>query len=346
MRSGILSLILLLFSFISQAQCSITSTNGWTVNVAIQPISVVPEFTNCPNYYHYELKYKYTITFSGSTSNRSFSANIYFTCTGGTGGTIYQSLGTFNSNTTGTLTTNNNARQYSAISTNNYGSNPNCNQVTLANVNCTSVRIDYWGNNTVGSTINCSLSSGLPVELIGFGAFLSGKNVEVAWSTASEKNSKNFTIEKSLDGVNFEEAGKIDAAGNSYELKNYSFIDKTPFKGISYYRLKQTDTDNSFKYFNPVSIDLSSGELSVDAVYPNPAGDFIQFHVNTPTEDQTEISVLDITGKVIYKETRLLDSGNTNLQLNLKDLENGIYFLKVNLANHPLYSISKFVKQN
>lgn len=345
MRLVLVFIATLFLSSLSKAQCAITSTNGWTVNVAVQPISVVPEFTNCPNYYHYELKYKYTVTFTGSTSNRSFSANLYFTCSGGTGGNIYQHLGTFTSNTTGTLTTNNNARQYNAVSANNYGSNPNCNQVTLAHVNCTSVRIDYWGSNVNGSTINCSLStSSLPVELISFGAFPSNNNVNVTWNTASEKNSRSFTIEKSHDGITYEEAGMVDAAGDSYQLINYNFTDKNPYKGITYYRLKQTDKDNSFRYFNPVSVDLSNDDLSVSSVYPNPTTGLLNFNINIPGDDEVLLNVYDIAGKIVCTSNRMLSAGNNTLLLDLKDMDNGIYFLKIDITNSHFSSINKFVK--
>jgi hypothetical protein len=85
-RVTILALFCIFFTTNAFSQCSITSSNGWTANITITPIKVVPEFLTCPYYYHYELQYSLKVTFTGATTNRSLSCNLYFNCTGGTGG--------------------------------------------------------------------------------------------------------------------------------------------------------------------------------------------------------------------------------------------------------------------
>jgi hypothetical protein len=45
------------------------------------------------------------------------------------------------------------------------------------------------------------------------------------WTTASEQNSDSFFIEKSTDGSNFIIIGSVAAAGNSTEVRKYSFTD-------------------------------------------------------------------------------------------------------------------------
>ncbi len=266
------SLFILLNFNTANAQCSVVSTNGWVATFSITPTAVVPEFTSCPNYYHYEIRYNYSVTFTGSTSGRSVSANIYFTCSGGTGGLIYQSLGTFTATTSGTFTTANNARQYTAVSTNNYGSNPSCNTVTLADVNCTSVRIDYYGNGITNGSINCALSaSPLPIELLDFQANANKDKVDLKWATASETNNDFFTIEKSADGINFVEQQKVKGSGNTSNTTEYATTDENPFTGTSYYRLKQMDFNGNTSYSGVVSVQINNSSPAITNVYPNPA---------------------------------------------------------------------------
>jgi hypothetical protein len=83
----------------------------------------------------------------------------------------------------------------------------------------------------------------LPITLVSFDAKLSGKQVNITWTTSTEINNDYFTVERSADGINFERLTQIKGAGNSNFLKNYFFADESPFTGVNYYRLRQTDFD-------------------------------------------------------------------------------------------------------
>ena len=77
--------------------------------------------------------------------------------------------------------------------------------------------------------------------MISFKAVLANNNVLLNWSTASETNNDYFTIERSIDGINFRSVLTKRGAGNSTSRRNYEAIDDNPIEGQSYYRLKQTD---------------------------------------------------------------------------------------------------------
>ncbi len=102
-------------------------------------------------------------------------------------------------------------------------------------------------------TINCSLS--LPIELISFTGEKKEKNNELFWITATEFNNDYFTVEKTLDGIDFEIVGIENGAGNSNQYLNYSMVDYNVRNIINYYRLKQTDFDGKYVYSDIISID-------------------------------------------------------------------------------------------
>ncbi|TAE80628.1 MAG: hypothetical protein EAY81_10345, partial [Bacteroidetes bacterium] len=117
-------------------------------------------------------------------------------------------------------------------------------------------------------------SSGmLPVKLIAFNAVLAHKKVNCTWETASEINNDYFTIERSVDGEDFEDVGTIKGRGNSSTNSHYHFTDNNPFEGISYYRLKQTDFDGKYTY-SPIqkvgSTEQLDGEIALHYVNDNP----------------------------------------------------------------------------
>ena len=94
-----------------------------------------------------------------------------------------------------------------------------------------------------------------------------------AWATASEKNSRDFTVERSRDGQSFEAVGSVTAAGSSSSASVYALRDKQPLAGRSYYRLRQTDLDGTVAYSPPALV--AGIELGTPVVVPNPGtGDF------------------------------------------------------------------------
>lgn len=157
----------------------------------------------------------------------------------------------------------------------------------------------------------------LPVELLSFDAKPNGNIVEVKWSTASEFNSDYFMVQHSPDGINFQNAGKVNASGNSTTIKNYSSADYEPYGGVSYYRLKQVDNDGKFTFSNVVSVEMNSAdEISV---YPNPSsGSFTIYGFNSPSQ----IKITNVLGEIIF-ETSLSNKKET-ISLNAAG---GIYIL-------------------
>lgn len=94
----------------------------------------------------------------------------------------------------------------------------------------------------------------LPVTFTGISAERKGTEVDILFSTASEVNNDYFTIERSTDGLSFEEAGRIQGAGHSDRLIKYSFTDVAPKSGINYYRVRQTDYDGAFAHSDVVKV--------------------------------------------------------------------------------------------
>jgi hypothetical protein len=91
----------------------------------------------------------------------------------------------------------------------------------------------------------------LPIELISFDTYQKENYNEITWVTATELNNDYFSLERSVDAFNWSEIYIVDGLGTSsttkfYEYKDYDFTKNS----VNYYRLKQTDYDGNFKYFN------------------------------------------------------------------------------------------------
>lgn len=78
---------------------------------------------------------------------------------------------------------------------------------------------------------------------------------EITWSTLSEKNNKQFEVQRSTDGENFKTIAIVFTLEDSNEIKHYTFKDE--LKGIKestiFYRIKQVDTAMGYTYSKTVS---------------------------------------------------------------------------------------------
>lgn len=112
---------------------------------------------------------------------------------------------------------------------------------------------EWWIDNI--ELLELSPCSPLPIELVEFNGVNNIDHNIITWVTVTEINNDYYTLERSTDGVNWSEINVTDGAGNSltpilYSYKDYNYIENV----TNYYRLKQTDFDGVFKYFNIIYI--------------------------------------------------------------------------------------------
>lgn len=187
----------------------------------------------------------------------------------------------------------------------------------------------YWGFTGCTGFYNnnqaiCPGTLPLPVEWNNFEAYVKAQQVWLEWSTYSESNTSEFIVERSSDGTQFTAIGKVDASGNSSSLLGYRFIDKDPLTGLSYYRLKQIDLDDSYSYSNVVSVEFDLSGLKFE-IYPNPLEGQEELNVEFnfgATDTEVEFSLLNNLGQIVY--TTPLLKGKNSLTLPI-ELPAGIY---------------------
>jgi hypothetical protein len=111
----------------------------------------------------------------------------------------------------------------------------------------------------------------LPVELTRFAGRIDGSSVQLSWQTASEQNSDQFIVTRSTDNRNFEPIGQLNAAGNSNDIRNYTFTDaRLPTESQLYYRLEQVDLDGTMTPSRIISLQQANGGTSVRLLDGNP----------------------------------------------------------------------------
>ncbi|MBX2875866.1 MAG: T9SS type A sorting domain-containing protein [Saprospiraceae bacterium] len=140
------------------------------------------------------------------------------------------------------------------------------------------------------------VSSVLPIQLAYFRANLKESAVQLNWSTEIEINNAYFDIEHSTNGKDFKSIAYIEGAGTSTKALFYDFQHKTPVRGINYYRLKQTDFDESFSYSDIVSVEYNEGYQPTVKVFPNPVID--RFTITHNSEEAlSQVQLISVLGQ-------------------------------------------------
>ncbi len=165
----------------------------------------------------------------------------------------------------------------------------------------------------------------LPVTLVSFEAVAKGDVAELTWITSSERDNKQFIIQRSANGIDFQDIGIKQGAGNSNRLVNYQFIDTKPQAGTNYYRLLQEDLDGK-KFYSKIEAVNFSNAIGGIAVYPNPVqGNSLTVKVPVELGEEVLFTLTDMLGKIIYQDKQTY-KGQYNLEGNYPT---GVYILTV-----------------
>ncbi|PKP01328.1 MAG: hypothetical protein CVU11_15510 [Bacteroidetes bacterium HGW-Bacteroidetes-6] len=161
--------------------------------------------------------------------------------------------------------------------------------------------------------------SNLPVELIQFDATCGNHGPEFNWSTATETQSHNFSLQI-FRNESWDNIATIPAAGNSNSIQKYSFDCSDCPKGENYYQLIQSDFDGTINEQGIVVVNCSN-EPGI-SIFPNPASDRIIVSMTNIDFNNAEFIVTDATGRVIPVHT---EKNETEIHLNINDIAPGAY---------------------
>lgn len=172
----------------------------------------------------------------------------------------------------------------------------------------------------------------LPIELVSFQGEAHVNSVRLTWKTESELNNDYFTIERSVTGKDFQPVGTVNGAGTTHVPNSYEFTDEIIFSGGLYYRLKQTDFDETTSYSNVIRV-LGQPEESL-SVFPNPlhAGENIRVKLKEGyrQEGPYRITLYDAMGRTMDVQRIEAEAGVLTITP-ATSLQPGMYTLKITL---------------
>jgi len=183
----------------------------------------------------------------------------------------------------------------------------------------------------------------LPVKLIYFQGNRDNQKVRLQWSVGQNESSDRFEIEKSYDGKTFTTAGltlSTTKAGN----ETYSFSETANDKEKIFYRLKMIDKSQKVEYSRIIVFQPKLVAEKNLTVINNPTHDRLNISFESAIDQNIDIKVYDLLGKIRMVQPMNLYQGSNLLNLSLpSSLTTGLYIVEV--ANKIERYSAKFIKQ-
>ncbi|MCU0414845.1 MAG: choice-of-anchor J domain-containing protein [Ignavibacteriaceae bacterium] len=172
----------------------------------------------------------------------------------------------------------------------------------------------------------------VPVELASFIASVSGNDVTLNWTTATELNNSGFYVERSAGEESWNNLGFVEGHGTTTEIQSYTFTDKGLASGSYNYRIKQVDFGGSYKYYNlkeEIQIDVPDSYQLLQN-YPNPFNPTTKIKYSVPADGFVNIAVYNVLGdKLIELVNNIQEAGNYEVAFDASKFASGMYIYRM-----------------
>lgn len=149
------------------------------------------------------------------------------------------------------------------------------------------------------------------------------------WVSLREFDNESFDVQRSVDGVNFITIGNVAGQINSNTEKNYQFSDfDAPVH--CFYRLKEISTTGKHSYSNVIEVNRA-GLPQIRIKMNNPVSRMLNMTINSSMNSTVEISLGNMNGQVLSRETISCKKGVNTYFRDLSSLSAGKYFITANM---------------
>ncbi len=152
----------------------------------------------------------------------------------------------------------------------------------------------------------------------------------IEWEETDYSFAKTFILEKSTDGILFDEVYEVEAENEPGKAYFYSDYKEEDTK-IVFYRIKQINTDGTVSYSPTVKVGQAEHkDFTVEQNYPNPFNPLTTIKVDVIIPGEYKIMVYDLVGNTVaVVHDGFLNEGLHSFEFDGSNLPSGIYFYEV-----------------
>jgi uncharacterized repeat protein (TIGR01451 family) len=179
----------------------------------------------------------------------------------------------------------------------------------------------------------------LPLNLISFTGVYRKEQTFLSWSTTNEYDIDRFNVERSINAVDYKSVGEVLPYGGMNSIAKYDFTDN--LSGVTgntfFYRLKLIDNGGRINYSRVLLFKKDNKIINGISINPNPVNDFVIVNINSSSQASIALSIVDVSGKIVFRELSTIFQGNNSLTINnLYKLPPGFYTINVKNGNNKM----------
>ncbi|MEP6727195.1 MAG: DUF1501 domain-containing protein, partial [Bacteroidota bacterium] len=169
----------------------------------------------------------------------------------------------------------------------------------------------------------------LPVTILAFTGNWKNGEVSLQWTTDKETNIDYYQVQRSEDGVSFNNMGFVTAL-NVTSKHDYTFYDSSLQQSYYYYRVKVVEKSGIIKYTSVLLLKDAQVVKGVRVkILPNPIDNWFTTSFQDKVTGNIAVRMLDLSGKEVWKgEQHANDAYNLTFTIN-KHVMPGVYVIQV-----------------
>lgn len=182
-------------------------------------------------------------------------------------------------------------------------------------------------NNVI--TVSADVTA-LPVALHSFSANCINRQIVLSWNTTMEMNNRYYSVQRSSDGMHWQQIGLVNGAGHSDTLIHYTYTDTRPGDDVPYYRLTQTDMDNRVTFLQTIVADKCAERTGELSIHPNPVRRTMTVDYTGDKSQVQSITIYSVQGVKVYSVNGYQNS------ISIAGKPDGTYFLYFTLPGKTI----------
>jgi len=183
----------------------------------------------------------------------------------------------------------------------------------------------------------------LPARITALQGYNEGRYNHLEWIAEAGADHAFFAIERSLDGTDFSEIGRMSVAGFS-DGEAFTYADAFAPAGLAYYRIRSVDIQGGEARSEVLAITREALGLELLELKPIPTADRLTLTYSIVSESlPVVVHLVDLTGRPILRQSWQRAVGTHEQQLDLSGLAAGVYVLQIQQGKERI--IRRVVKQ-
>lgn len=177
-------------------------------------------------------------------------------------------------------------------------------------------------------------TSALPLNGISLNGVVFAHTIKLHWEVFSERQLLSYVIERSSNGIYFDTIGSQIPFNEIKDQVDYYFVDKTPFNGENFYRIKAISKNGQIQYSKIILIKYKS-EIPAIIISPNPLiNKTLNCTINKAEKGMYKISIVDYLGRIVLNKLYYFDGINHTFSIKMPiTMQRGTYLFTFQQGN-------------